>query len=141
LLICIFYVNGPKVGNFKPATLDRVAPVVYDKLLVILPDLKRNYLRVFSWEEGALNTWELAILKSIDSDGGSANTKHIYESFESGEFIELSEEHLRATSWEGRSAYQHQIRSHLSNLVQAGDLHRIGRGVYQLTEQGRHRID
>jgi hypothetical protein len=88
-----------------------------------------------------LNTWELAILKSIASDGGSANTKHIYASFERGKFIELSEKHMRATRWEGRPAYQHQVRSHLSNLVQAGDLRRIGRGVYQLTEQGRHRLN
>ena len=124
-----YYVDGPKVEDFRRTrNAYRATPVIYclDKL---------------SEEEVALNTWELAILKSIESEGGSANTKHIYNSFESGEFIELSEEHLRATRWEGRLAYQHQVRSHLSNLVQAGDLRRIGRGVYQLTEQGRHRID
>jgi hypothetical protein len=88
-----------------------------------------------------LNTWELAILKSIASAGGTANTKSIYKSLESGEFIELTEEHLRATRWEGRPAYQHQVRSHLTNLVQAGDLRRIAKGVYQLTEQGLRRIE
>ena len=88
-----------------------------------------------------MNTWELAILKSIAPAGGIANSKYIYDALESGEFIQLTEEHLRATRWEGRPAHQHQVRSHLTNLVQTGDLHRIGIGVYQLTEQGQQRID
>ncbi len=88
-----------------------------------------------------MSVWEKAILRSVDSRGRSADKQSIYSTLESGAFIQLTEDNLRPTQWGGRPAYQHQVRSYLSNLVRSGDLHRIERGTYQLTDKGRRRID
>ena len=85
-----------------------------------------------------MNGWEEAILKSVDAAGGRACNQEIYDKV--GEFINLSLQHLRPTQWGGRPAYEHQVRSHLSNLCEKGDLLRVGRGQYRLTPGGRTRI-
>jgi len=87
-----------------------------------------------------MNVWEIAILKSVESRGGSATTKEIYTILETGKYIQMNESHKRKTIYGGRPAYQHQVRSHLSNLLQAGDLNRISRGTYSLSKQGYNRI-
>lgn len=87
-----------------------------------------------------MNIWEVAILKTVRSIGGKASLQQIYDILEKGNFIRLSNYDLRETQWNGRPAYQHQVRSHISNLVQAGELSRISRGVYTITENGRKRI-
>jgi hypothetical protein len=87
-----------------------------------------------------MNTWEIAVLKSIEHKGGSASNRQIYVDIESGKFITMHPDHLRATEYGGRPAYQHQVRSHLTNLVEAGDLVRPSRGNYKLTTQGRMRL-
>jgi len=87
-----------------------------------------------------MNVWEIVILRIVESRGGRTDTQEIYRELESGEFITLEKEHLRETVHGGRPAYQHQVRSHLSNLCQAGHLRREGRGMYALTEKGLHRI-
>ncbi|MDO9528501.1 MAG: winged helix-turn-helix domain-containing protein [Syntrophales bacterium] len=87
-----------------------------------------------------MNVWEIAILRSIEARGGSGNTKEIYAELESGKFITLNENDLRETVYGGRPAYQHQVRSHLSNMRQAGDLRRVKRGTYALTEKGLQRV-
>lgn len=87
-----------------------------------------------------MNIWETAILKSVNSVGGTATTREIYTELESGRFIKLSTNDLKITQWGGRPSYQHQVRSHLSNLVQSGDLERVSRGVYLLTSYGKSRV-
>ena len=59
---------------------------------------------------------------------------------ESGAFVGLGPENLRKTNYGGRPAYQHQVRSHLTNLTQSGDLKKLDRGVYSITAAGRKRI-
>ncbi|TET43016.1 MAG: hypothetical protein E3J66_02550 [Dehalococcoidia bacterium] len=85
-----------------------------------------------------MNVWETAILKSINSLGGEAGLQQIYERLAA--YIQLTEEDLTETKWGGRPAYQHQVRSHVTNLRQAGALIRISRGRYSLTEKGLRRI-
>ena len=75
-------------------------------------------------------TWGMAILRCINSLGGAAHLQQIYERLPN--FIDLTEMHLRATKWGGRPAYQHQVRSHITNLCQDGELIRISRGFYAL---------
>lgn len=88
----------------------------------------------------ARRQWELTILKIVLSLDGVASLQQIYRSLEENEFMKLTKNDLKETQWEGRPAYQHQVRSHISNLTQAGDLTRISRGVYAITEKGRRRI-
>jgi restriction endonuclease Mrr len=86
-----------------------------------------------------MNVWEIAILKCIESYSGKVMLQQIYERLSS--FIKLTEDDLRETEWGGRPAYQHQVRSHIVNLCQAGELNRISRGCYSLTDKGRKRIN
>ena len=86
-----------------------------------------------------MNVWEVAILKSIASFGSTASLQQIYERIHS--FIKMTDNDLKETQWGGRPAYQHQIRSHISNLCQEGSLRRLSRGRYALTQQGKNRIE
>ena len=81
--------------------------------------------------------WEIAILKCIKSLGGEAELQRIYERI--ANFVELQEEHLRETY--GRPAYHHQVRSHIKNLCESGELIQKDRGVYALTERGLQRAN
>lgn len=85
-----------------------------------------------------MNNWEIAILKCINSLGSGAELQEIYRELD--KFIELTSEHLKPTEWGRRPAYQHQVRSHISNLRQAGYLIKIATGRYSLTAKGRNRI-
>jgi len=85
-----------------------------------------------------MRTWESALLHVIKERGGKADTQQIYADVETGRFMALSRKHLKLTEYGGRPAYQHQVRSHLSNLVAAGKLTRIARGKYELVTQGQH---
>ena len=87
-----------------------------------------------------MNVWEIAILKCIDYRGGKTDTQQIYSDMESGDFIALKDHDLRTTKYGGRPAYKHQVRSHLSNLTQAGDIQRVSHGVYSITTRGKKRI-
>ena len=87
-----------------------------------------------------MNIWEIAILKSIYCRKGKANTQQIYTDMESRTFIALNENDLRMTKYGDRPAYQHQVRSHLSNLAQAEDIQKVARGVYSITTKGIKRI-
>jgi len=87
-----------------------------------------------------MNVWEIAILRIIKAKGGQATTQEIYSELESGKFLTLTADDLRVTIYGGRPAYQHQVRSHLSNLRQSGDLKWVSRGKYSLTKKGRRRI-
>lgn len=87
-----------------------------------------------------MRNWEIAILQSIDSEGGRATNQEIYSKLEDGEFMSLTDDDLRETEYGGRPAYQHQVRSHLSNMVESGDLKRVARGTYSITTQGQSRL-
>lgn len=78
----------------------------------------------------------MVILRIIAERGGKATTEQIYEDLEAGKFVQLDESQLKVTRYGGRPAYQHEVRSFLSNLAQAGKLTRIVRGRYGLTEKG-----
>jgi hypothetical protein len=82
--------------------------------------------------------WEDAILHSIDAYGGQAALQQIYKIISC--FVTLTDEHLRKTQWGDRPAYQHTIRSYVSNMRASGELSRIDRGEYRLTEEGRRRL-
>lgn len=80
--------------------------------------------------------WEHSILQCIDVLGGKADLKEIYKKIT--DFIKLTKEHLKETY--GRPNYQHQIRSHITNLCQSGEVTKISRGCYSLTKKGRGRL-
>lgn len=82
-------------------------------------------------------TWERAILKCIKSLGGTAYNKDVYEKIE--EYIPLTEKH-REIQYK-RPTYYHQVRSHIANLVKAGDLIKIEDGLHEITETGLERLD
>lgn len=84
------------------------------------------------------HSWELAILLSINSLDGEASLQEIYRKLPS--FRQFTENEWRETQWGGRPAFQHQVRSHITNLCDAGCLERIGRGQYLLTQAGRRKI-
>ena len=85
-------------------------------------------------------TLETALLKIIDSKEGKASTAQIYSALERGEYFTLQDHHLKATIYGDRPAYQHEVRSYLSNLVQSGHLTRVSRGMYSITQIGKSRL-
>ncbi len=74
--------------------------------------------------------WERLLLQAVRSLGGQARLGDIYSWLE--QKAELTGRHLRSTIHGGRPAYQHQVRSHLSNLCGRGALVRIKTGIYGL---------
>ena len=68
-------------------------------------------------------TWEEAILCAYDAVGGCSNNERIYTGV--GKFKPLTKAHLRVTSHGGRTAFVHQVRKHITNLVRKGDLVRL----------------
>ncbi|MGH7410329.1 MAG: hypothetical protein ACREJ6_04615 [Candidatus Methylomirabilis sp.] len=85
-----------------------------------------------------MNTWEIEILNSVNQLGGEADLRQIYGRLEKN--IRLGRDHLRPTRWGGRPAYQHQVRSHISNLCETGQLRWVSRGRYAITAAGRPRL-
>jgi len=86
-----------------------------------------------------LNIWEIAILKSVKANGGKkVKLQAIYIKLPT--FIDMDAKDLRETKWGGRPAYEHQVRSHISNLRQKGDLFRVSRGLYSISDKGIKRI-
>lgn len=81
---------------------------------------------------------EAAILKIINSKKEKATTREIYSALEKGKYYTLRDNQLAETIYEGRPAYQHEVRSYLSNLCQKGLLKWISRGYYALeAESGK----
>jgi hypothetical protein len=85
-----------------------------------------------------VNAWEVVLLSAFRALGGSAELRDIYLYLERHAL--MRPHHTRPTKWGGRPAYQHQVRSHVVNLMQAGDLTRLARGHYVLTPKGRARL-
>jgi len=76
--------------------------------------------------------WEIAIYQSIESLGREACLQEIYNRL--SDFIDFTERHLRMTKWGERPAYQHIVRSYISNMCQSGLLCRTSRGCYTIIE-------
>lgn len=74
--------------------------------------------------------WEQLLLQSVRSLGGKASLPDLYSWLERQNV--LTAKHLRSTIYGGRPAYQHQVRSHISNLCEQGTLVRVAPGVYAL---------
>lgn len=86
-----------------------------------------------------MNTWELAILKTIDSLGGVADLQEIYQRI--GRFRDLTAGNLASTRHGGRQAYEHGIRSYASELLRSGFLSRVSRGRYRLTPISKQMLE
>jgi len=82
--------------------------------------------------------WEYAIREILHHSQDEADLREIYSALENS--FPLEESDRRETRWGGRPAYQHVARSIISNLVKSGDVVRISRGRYGLTDQGRSRF-
>ena len=74
----------------------------------------------------------MVIYQSIESQGREACLQEIYNRLP--DFIDFTERHLRATKWGERPAYQHIVRSYISNMCQSRLLRRTSRGCYKIIE-------
>lgn len=77
-----------------------------------------------------MKCWEGAIYESIESLGGEAGLQETYKRL--SETGTLNEDQLRETKWGGRPAYQHVVRSYITNMCQSGLLCRVARGRYRI---------
>ena len=84
-----------------------------------------------------MNSWEVNLLSAFDALGGEADLQAVYVYLE--RHAPMRAHHKQQTKWGGRPAYQHQVRSHVVNLFQSGQLRRIARGRYAITPLGRAR--
>jgi len=82
--------------------------------------------------------WEYNILRCIDSLSGEACLGDIYD--EIGKFVDLTEEHRRYDHRWKEPAYHIQIRRHIKNLRQKGELEWVSKGCYSLREEGQERL-
>ncbi len=77
--------------------------------------------------------WKTAILRTIQSIGGIVSNKQLYDNI--NKFKSLTSHQSRETEWGDRPAFQHTIRTYLSNLVKKGLIEKVSRGRHQLTEK------
>ena len=75
-----------------------------------------------------MQSWRLAILKTIESLGGQASLQEIYAQIPT--FKPLTEKDL--TEWGHQPMYHHYIRSIIARLRKRRELFPISRGVYSL---------
>jgi hypothetical protein len=79
-------------------------------------------------------TWRLAVLKSYAlCPNGLASNQDIYDKVR--QFKALKASHLRP-QWGNRPAYHNQVRSHISDLCDSGDLVPVDEGLHRLTAKG-----
>jgi hypothetical protein len=83
-----------------------------------------------------MNIWEVSILKIIDANDGSATLKHIYSELPHYIALTIKHEEIKYRV----PNYHHQTRAHIDDLMDSGDLVRIGKGTYCLTAKGHLRI-
>jgi len=87
-----------------------------------------------------MNTWEIAVLKSIESLGGKGELKQIYKRLPVS-FRPLTKENKKITIW-NEPEYQHQIRARVWVLWhKKGELIWISKGCYSLTKKGIKRLE
>jgi hypothetical protein len=85
-------------------------------------------------------TWQLATLKAFDipSDPNRALTdRQAYRRLQ--DFKRLEPHHLKF-QWGERPAYENQMRSHISDLCDLGQLKMLKRNLHYITPLGRARI-
>jgi len=82
--------------------------------------------------------WQYAIREILSHSQGEADLKDIYHILEHNFSLDSSD--TRETRFGGRPAYQHVVRSVMSNLKKSGDVAWVRRGRYRLTDQGRARF-
>lgn len=83
-------------------------------------------------------TWECAILKSFAVLGGQADNPAIYRAVQ--KFKSLTARHLAIDPRYGnRPRFVHQVRSHITNLCDKGELRAIDDDLHELTPIGRAR--
>ncbi|MDO8446702.1 MAG: hypothetical protein Q7T53_11495 [Deltaproteobacteria bacterium] len=83
-----------------------------------------------------MNIWEVKILKIIASNDGTASLRHIY--CELPKHVNLTNKHNEIAFDAPR--YHHQTRAHIDDLMDSGDVIRIGRGMYSISSKGQLRI-
>lgn len=83
-----------------------------------------------------MNIWEVAILKIIAANEGTASLQNVYD--ELPKHVKLTNNHYKVTY--KVPAYHHQIRAHVDDLLDRGELYRAERGVYSITLKGQSRI-
>jgi DNA-binding transcriptional regulator PaaX len=81
--------------------------------------------------------WGYAIREILSHSQDEADLEDIYDNLEN--HFPLDDDDKRETRYGGRAAYKHVTRSVISNLVKEGDLSRVRRARYRLTDQGRAR--
>ena len=82
---------------------------------------------------------ELALLEALISLGGTAGPQDVYPRMDAA-FPNLSEEARNATLLRGDNKWQNRIRWTPQRLFNAGFLHPIERGQWQITPAGRARL-
>jgi len=82
--------------------------------------------------------WAKAILMCVKDLGGKASLRQIYTDI--AKYKTLSVGHRKQTVWGHRPAFQHEVRSFISGLVESGALRRVSRGVYEITQQGEEEL-
>lgn len=83
-----------------------------------------------------MNKWEVAILKIITANDGTASLKHVYSELPS--HVDLTDKHCEIKY--KAPTFHHQTRAHVDDLLDKGELSRTKRGVYSITLKGRSRI-
>jgi hypothetical protein len=83
-----------------------------------------------------MNKWEVAILKMIAANDGTASLRHLYGELPSR--VDLTDKHYEITY--KVPAYHHQTRAHIDDLLDKRELYRTKRGLYSITLKGRSRI-
>lgn len=74
----------------------------------------------------------MTIYQSIEVLEGEADLQDIYKGIRNRK--DLTKRHLRVTKWGERPAYQHLVRSYISNMCQSGCIHGTSRGHYKITK-------
>lgn len=83
--------------------------------------------------------WEEAVLLTFAHHGGIAPNWKVYRDVE--KFRSLSERNLRRPAYGNRFAYENDLRSHIANLCDKGELKLIKRGLHELTPDGWDRVN
>ena len=79
--------------------------------------------------------WQYTIREILTHARGEADLKDVYRSLEDN--FPLDSDDTKETRFGDRPAYQHVVRSVMSNLKKRGDVVWVSRGRYRLTDQGR----
>ena len=76
--------------------------------------------------------WKTCVLEALRHFDGEADLMDIYKWLESMDW--LGERDLEESPYQGRSNYQHSIRSVVAQMVKRGELAWVSRGRYRLLE-------